>query len=92
MAEKRWKTAGAAVLVWLACFGPVQAQSTDANRLAYLDDFCDPYPFDVNSPKLVTPQWVGEPGVEAVVTLGIDDMRDPAKYEAYLRPILERFI
>ncbi|MEZ6077822.1 MAG: hypothetical protein R3C56_19760 [Pirellulaceae bacterium] len=39
-------------------------------------------------PKLTTPQWVGEPGVEAVVVLGIDDMQDSAKYEAYLRPIL----
>ncbi|HEX7897572.1 MAG TPA: polysaccharide deacetylase family protein [Planctomycetota bacterium] len=28
--------------------------------------------------------------MDAVVTLGIDDMRDPAKYEAYLRPILDR--
>ena len=41
-------------------------------------------------PKLVTPQWVGEPGVEAVVILAIDDMRGPEKWEAFLRPILER--
>src|SRR5690606_20990099 len=37
-----------------------------------------------------TPMWVGEEGVEAVVILSIDDMSDPAKYEAYLRPILDR--
>lgn len=43
-----------------------------------------------DSPRLITPQWVGEAGVECVVTLAIDDMRDPAKYEAYLRPILQR--
>ena len=46
--------------------------------------------FGLNSPRLTTPQWVGEEGVEAVVTLGIDDMRDADKYEAYLRPLLER--
>ena len=43
-----------------------------------------------NYPKLTTPQWVGDEGVDCVVTLAIDDMRDPAKYEAYLRPILQR--
>ncbi|MBS0205513.1 MAG: HEAT repeat domain-containing protein [Planctomycetes bacterium] len=47
------------------------------------------YPY-LNSPKLITPQWVGEEAVECVVTLAIDDMREPAKYEAYLRPILQR--
>ena len=41
-------------------------------------------------PKLTCPQWVGEEGVDCVVVLAIDDMRDPAKYEAYLRPILQR--
>lgn len=64
--------------------------STDANRLAYLDEPCDPYYVGRHFPKLVTPQWVGEEGVDAVVVLAIDDMRDPAKYEAFLRPILDR--
>ncbi len=41
-------------------------------------------------PRLLTPDWVAEPGVEAVIVLAIDDMRDPAKYEAALRPILNR--
>lgn len=50
----------------------------------------EPYLPHLHYPKLVTPQWVGEKGVECVVTLGIDDMRDPEKYEQYLRPILER--
>jgi putative membrane-bound dehydrogenase-like protein len=50
----------------------------------------DPYHPRRDSPKLTTPRWIGEPGVEAVVVLAIDDMRDPAKYEAYLRPILNR--
>ena len=42
------------------------------------------------TPKLTTPQWVGDEGVECVVVFAIDDMRDPARYEAYLRPILQR--
>lgn len=61
----------------------------DGNRLAYLDENNPWYPH-LNFPKLITPQWVGEEGVECVVILAIDDMRDPAKYEAYLRPILNR--
>src|SRR5215213_8663704 len=61
----------------------------DGNRFAYLDQL-DPYYVNRTFPKLVTAQWVGEPGVEGVVILAIDDMRDPAKYEAFLRPILDR--
>ena len=61
----------------------------DDNRFADLDESNPWYP-DQNFPKLITPQWVGEDGVEAVVVLAIDDMRDTAKYEQYLRPILKR--
>jgi len=50
----------------------------------------NPYYPHKNYPKLVTPQWVGEEGVDAVVVLAIDDMRDPEKYEAFLRPIIDR--
>jgi len=64
--------------------------ASSGNRLTYLDDFCDPYYVGRTFPKLTTPQWVGEPGVDAVVVLAIDDMRGHGKYEAYLRPILER--
>ena len=60
-----------------------------ANRLSYLDSE-DPFYVGLNFPKLTTPQWVGENGVDAVVTLGIDDMRDHAGYEKFCRPILER--
>jgi hypothetical protein len=67
---------------------PLLAQ--DANRLTYLDEFLAPYYVDRDFPKLTTPQWVGEDGVEAVVVLAIDDMRDSARYEQYLRPILDR--
>ena len=67
------------------------AEAGNGNRLTYLDDFSNPYYPHLNFPKLVTPQWVGEEGVEAVITLGIDDMREVDRYEAYLRPILDRF-
>ena len=62
----------------------------DDNRLTYLDSFLDPYYVSGDFPKLTTPQWVGESGVKAVVVLAIDDMRDTARYESYLRPILQR--
>ncbi len=60
-----------------------------ANPFAYLDE-SDPYYVGLDFPKLTTPQWVGEPDVDAVVILSIDDMRDSAKYEEYLRPTLNR--
>jgi hypothetical protein len=65
------------------------AKKIDGNRLAYLDEL-DPYYPHRDFPKLITPQWVGEKDVEAVVVLAIDDMRDPKRYEAFLRPILRR--
>ncbi|WP_158265306.1 PVC-type heme-binding CxxCH protein [Blastopirellula marina] len=75
-------------LAWLLLTLPLLAQ--DGNRLTYLDEFCDPYYVHQNFSKLITPQWIGEEGIEAVVILSIDDMRDPVKYEAFLRPIFER--
>ncbi|HEV3121647.1 MAG TPA: polysaccharide deacetylase family protein, partial [Isosphaeraceae bacterium] len=66
------------------------AQAADGNRLTYLDGN-DPYYPGLHFPKLITPQWVGEEGVEAVVVLAIDDMRsNTPRYEAFLRPILNR--
>ena len=62
----------------------------DANRLSHLNAFCDPYCPTLSFAKLTTPQWVGDEGVEAVISLGIDDMREVGPYENYLRPILER--
>ena len=53
-------------------------------------DPADPWYPHRTFPRLTTPEWVGEEGVEAVVVLAIDDMRDPAKYEQALRPIIER--
>ena len=65
------------------------AFAADGNRLAYLDDNSPFWPTP-KSPKFVTPQWVGESGVDAVVILANDDMREPAKYETFLRRILDR--
>jgi hypothetical protein len=70
--------------------GGLVAGAADANRLAYLDEF-NPFHPGLHFPRLATPQWVGEPGVEAVVILGIDDLRgNVERYEEFLRPILER--
>jgi putative membrane-bound dehydrogenase-like protein len=71
----------------LAPFESLAEQS--ANRLVYLDE-SDPFYAGLDFPKLTTPQWVGEAGVDAVVILAIDDMREPLKYEAFLRPVLNR--
>jgi putative membrane-bound dehydrogenase-like protein len=63
--------------------------AADGNRFAYLDDL-DPYYPHRTFPKLITPQWIGEPGVDAVVVLAIDDMRGHEKWETFLRPIIDR--
>src|ERR1051325_7277719 len=68
---------------------PATDSRPDGNRLTYLDEI-DPFYVSVNFPKLITPQWVGDAGVEAVVILAIDDLRETPKYETVLRPILER--
>lgn len=68
---------------------PTEPSRSIGNRLTYLDEN-DPFYVHREFPRLTTPQWVGEPGVEAVVILSIDDMREPQKYETFLRPILER--
>src|SRR5262249_18731936 len=66
-----------------------RARAADGNRLAYLDGG-EVYHPSRSFAKLVTPQWVGEKGVDAVVILSIDDMRQSAAWEKYLRPILDR--
>src|SRR5438874_135379 len=62
---------------------------TNGNRLVYLDE-SDPFYPGPKFPKLTTPQWIGEPGVDAAVVFAIDDMREPPKYETYIRPIVDR--
>ena len=75
-------------VILFACLAQ-PARAVDGNRLTYLDG-SDPYYVGRAFPRLTTPQWVGEEGVEAVVVLAIDDMRGHEKWERYLRPILER--
>ncbi len=70
-------------------FAAAVHSAADGNRLTHLDS-SDPFYVHRDFPKLTTPQWVGEEGVDAVVTLAIDDMRGTEKYETFLRPILER--
>ena len=70
---------------FVGCLVAAAAAAGDGNRLAYLDD-TDPYYPHRTFPRLVTPQWVGEDGVDAVVVLAIDDMRGHEKWEVYLRP------
>lgn len=72
---------------WLALASDLPA--ADANRLSHLAT-ADVYHPGRSFPRLVTPQWVGEKGVEAVVVLAIDDMRGPETWERYLCPALER--
>jgi len=83
--------------VLLSCFlllrlgtSACQAGVGVGNRLVHLDE-SSPYHVGLDSPRLTTPQWVGEDGVEAVVVLAIDDLKENAPhYETYLRPILNR--
>lgn len=83
-------TLGFIISTWLCLsYETIRPVSAD-NPHSYLAEYSEPYYPGTNFPKLITPQWVGEAGVDAVVTLAIDDMRDPALYESYLRPILER--
>ncbi len=67
----------------------LHTRAADGNRLVPLDEN-NPYHVQRTSPRLTTPQWVGEDGVEAVVVLAIDDMRGPETWEKFLRPILNR--
>ena len=76
----------AALVLFLGTHAAVAA---DGNRLAYLDE-SDPFYVSREFPKLVTPQWVGEEGVEAVIVLSIDDMRGHERWEEFLRPVIER--
>lgn len=77
-------------LVGAIFFAPLAARAADANRLTYLDE-TDPFYVSQTFPKLITPQWVGQPGVEAVILLGLDDLgTNHAACENFLRPILQR--
>jgi putative membrane-bound dehydrogenase-like protein len=90
------------VLPWqhLMFFGKAALQEKEPTRksevlkksrepFAYLEEDNPLYP-GLHFPKLITPQWIGEEGVEAAIILAIDDLGPPEKYETYLRPILDR--
>lgn len=80
----------AVCIVMAGCVMALPApRASVGNRLVYLDE-SDPFSVQGRFPKLTTPQWVGESGVEAVVILAIDDMREHQKYETFLRPIIDR--
>jgi putative membrane-bound dehydrogenase-like protein len=67
----------------------VSGRAQDIGSAMRPQDFNPYFPY-LNYPKLTTPMWVGEAGVDAVVILAIDDMRETARYEKFLRPILKR--
>ena len=63
----------------------------DGNRLVHLDEPNNPWQFHRQSPKLITPQWIGEKGVHGVAVLAIDDMSgDGLHFRNYLSPIIDR--
>lgn len=78
-----------AILLTLLCPLAFAAPAAEPPRSSHALEAYPYYP-GKDYPKLITPQWVGEEGVDAVVVLAIDDMSDPAKHEAYLRPIIDR--
>ncbi|MDA7524288.1 FG-GAP-like repeat-containing protein [Verrucomicrobia bacterium] len=82
------RTQGSLVLQWFVLI----LLFAECVSLRSATDLSPNNPFYVNQsfPKLTTPQWIGEEGVEAVIILAIDDLRTPEKFEFYLRPILER--
>ena len=84
MRNRLWMWLGLLVL----CCMPVRR--TWGIGLTYLDSPVDPYYVGLDTARLITPQWVGDDGVEAVIVLAIDDMTDADKYEQFLRPILNR--
>ena len=75
------------------------------SRFAYLDEE-NPYYVDGDFPKLTTPMWIGEEGVDAAILLSIDDMcrpfpqerpkglpvyaRQPRVYYDFLKPAMDR--
>ncbi len=77
---------------WLLAMVLAATLSADnaGNRLAYLDEPCNPYYVGLSTPRLITPQWIGEDGVDAVIVLAIDDLRKVEVHEAFLRPVFER--
>lgn len=77
-------------LAMIVLFCAAARGENPANDLGPLNDPANPYWVGTTTARLITPQWVGEPGVEAVIVLAVDDMANAAKYEDFLRPIMQR--
>ena len=78
-------------------FSTSMADENIGSRFVYLDE-SDPYYPHAGFPKLTTPMWVGEDGVDAVILLSIDDMGRPTKnydvspggFQTFLQPLIDR--
>ncbi len=91
---RRGETGGRCVWAfWLALVcsaGSIDAVwAGDANRLVELDGETS-WTGRPGEPKLITPQWVGEAGIECVVLLGVEADGVLAEWEPVVRPIVER--
>ncbi|MEE9142579.1 MAG: dehydrogenase, partial [Gammaproteobacteria bacterium] len=79
--------------------GHLAAAQRVGSRFVYLDER-DPYYPHSGFPKLTTPMWVGEEGVDAVILLSVDDMGgppfrprydvSPEAFERFLTPLIKR--
>lgn len=77
----------------------LHAKDQPGSRFTYLDE-CNPYYPHAAFPKLTTPMWVGEAGVDAVILLSVDDMGGPTfrprydvspeAFERFLSPLIQR--
>jgi len=88
---KKARIASLAVIVSLLAGYQATAKPrpTAANQLQYLETPMLYHP-DRNFPKLTTPMWAGDPDVEDVVILSIDDLNDVKRHDDYLKPIFAR--
>ena len=86
------------IVVCLICQA-IRAEEQVGSRFAYLDELNPYYPHG-SFPKLTTPMWIGEEGVDAVILLSIDDMGGPSfrprfdvspeAFSRFLEPMVER--
>jgi hypothetical protein len=94
------------ILLFIAILATTSALPNGiGSRFAYLSED-DPYYPHGDFPKFTVPSWIGEPEVEAVIVLSIDDMcrpfpksrpqglptyaRQPKVYFDFLKPIADR--
>ncbi len=89
------------ILCLMACLisRTLAAAELPGSRFAYLDER-DPYYPHAGFPRLTTPMWIGEEGVDAVILLSIDDMGgppfrprydvSPEAFARFLTPLVER--